>query len=131
MAASLGLDLIFDVQTGGAHLGEGFHGAGDVERAAPACIRIHEKRQGAGIGNPADVGQHVIHAADPEVGNAERSCGDAAARQIQRFEAACGRHSRGIGVDGADDLQRPLVGHSRAKTRTGGIILVHRTCLHR
>ena len=102
MAAALGLHLVFDVQSRGAGLDEGFHGARDVERAAPAGVRIHQQRQRAGVGDAADVDEHIVHGADAQIRHAERIGGDAAARQVQRLEAARRRHARGIGVDGAD-----------------------------
>ncbi len=53
----------------------------------------------------------------PEIRNPQGIGGDSAARQIQRLESAGRRHSRGIGVDGADDLQGSLGGHGGAQTR--------------
>src|SRR5207249_2492832 len=49
----------------------------------------------------------------------------AAARQIDGLEADALRHPRGVGVDAADDLQRPLGGDRRAEARAGGRAHAH------
>jgi hypothetical protein len=74
------------VQSGGAELDERLHGARDVERAAPAGVGIHQQRQIAGIGDAADVDQHVVHAADAQIRNAQRIGGHAAAGQIKALK---------------------------------------------
>ena len=43
MAAALGLDLVFDVAAGGSGLDEGADGAGEVEGAAEAGVRVDEE----------------------------------------------------------------------------------------
>ena len=52
------------------------------------------------------IGQHVVHGADAEIGNAQRACSHAAAGDIERFEAGPLCQPRCIGIDGADNLQR-------------------------
>ncbi len=64
----------------------------------------------AGIGNAADVDQHIIHGADPQIRDTQGIGRDAAAGEIQRLEAARRGHARGVCVDGADDLQGFLIG---------------------
>ena len=76
---------------GRAGLDHGANGAGDVEGAAPAGVDVDEQGEGRGIGDAADVDQHVFHGADAEVGNAERVGSHASAGKIERAKA------RGLG----------------------------------
>ena len=80
VAATLGLNLIFDMQSGGAELDERLDGTRDVERPAPPGIGIHQQRQRTGIGDTADVDQHIIHGADAQVRHTQGIGGNAAAR---------------------------------------------------
>ena len=79
MTAALRLHLVFDVHAGGAGLGERLHRARDVERAAPAGVRVDQQGQRAGLGDAADVDEHVVHGADAEIRQAEGVRRDAAA----------------------------------------------------
>src|SRR6185436_20214091 len=63
-------------------------------------------RQVADIGDAADIGQYVVQVRDPEVGQAERGGGDAAAREVDRLVAGAPGQQGVIGADGAGDLQR-------------------------
>ena len=74
----------------------------------------------AGVGDAADVDEHVVQRADAEIGQAERVRGDAAAGEIERAEAAWLGQARGVGVDGADDLQGFLGGDGRAQPGARG-----------
>ena len=55
------------------------HRAGDVERAAPARVRIDQQRQGACIGDAPEIGEHIVHGADAQIGHAQRIGGNSAA----------------------------------------------------
>src|SRR6202034_3127360 len=120
MAATLRLDLILDVQAACAELGERPHGARNVECPAPAGVRVHQQRQRTDIGNAANVDEHIVHGADPEIRDPQGIGRDTAAGEIEGPEAAGGRHARGVCVDGADHLQGVLSGDRGAEARTGG-----------
>jgi hypothetical protein len=81
VTATLRGDLIFDVQTRGACLDKGAEGARNVERSAPTGIRIHEQRQGAGIGDAANVDEHLVHRQNTEARH------DECAREKRSFRA--------------------------------------------
>jgi hypothetical protein len=81
-----------------------FHGARDVEGAAPAGVDVDEQRQAAHVGDAADIGEHVVERADAEIGKPERAGRDAAAGQIDGAKAGTLREPRGVGVDRTDDL---------------------------
>ncbi len=119
VAATLGLNLIFDMQPGGAEFDERLHGAGNIESAAPAGIGVHQQGQRTRVGDPPYVDEHIVHGADAQVRDAERIGGDAAARQIERLETARGGHAGGVGIDGPDDLQRSLARQGGAKLCSG------------
>jgi hypothetical protein len=119
VAAALGLHLVLDVQSRGPGLGKTAHRACDVERPAPAGIGIHQQRQCAGVGDAADVHQHVIHGADGQIRHAERIGRQPAAGNIDGTKAGGGSHARHVGIDRADQLQRPLVPERGAKSRAG------------
>ena len=59
----------------------------------------------------------------PRSGSAERVRGHAAARQIEGAKAAGLRQARGVGVDGADHLQRAFVRDrsTQQRSRSGRI----------
>ena len=69
------------------------------------------------VGDAANVGQHVFHGADAEVGHAEGVGCDAAAGEIEGAEAGGLGHARGVGVDGADHLQRLFFSYCGAEAR--------------
>src|SRR5439155_24436469 len=122
MTAALGADLVLDVHRAGAELDERAGGARDVEGArAEAGVDVDEQRQVAYVGDAPDVGQHVIQVGDAEIRHAERSCGDAAAGEVDRLVADALRHQRVIGADRADDLQRVLRLYRLAETRARGV----------
>jgi hypothetical protein len=73
-----------------------------------------------GVGDAADVDQHIVHAADGKIRHAERIGRQTSARQIDRAKAGGRSQARDIGVDGADHLQRPLLAHRGAQSRAGG-----------
>ncbi len=123
MAAALGAHLVFDVHGGCAGLDHLADGARDVEGAAPAGVDVDEQRQGAGVGDAADVGEHVFHGADAEVGKAERVGGHASAGEIEGAKTRGLGHPRRIGVDGAGYLQRLFFRERRAKARAGRIVM--------
>ena len=87
MAAALGAHLVFNVHGGRAGLDHGADGARDVEGAAPAGVDVDEQRQRGGVGDAADVGQHVFHGADAEVGKPEGVGGHASAGEIEGAKA--------------------------------------------
>jgi len=58
----------------------------------------------------AEVGEDVFHGGDAEVGHAEGVGGDASAGEVEGAEAGGLGHAGGVGVDGADDLERVFFG---------------------
>ncbi len=120
MPAALGRHLILKVQPGGPELDEGTHRAGNIEGPTPARIRIHQQRQIAGIGNAANVGQHVILGGNTEIGHAQRIGRHAAAGEINRLVPGILRQARGIGRDHAHHLQRTFGFKCSPKAGTGG-----------
>ena len=90
MSAALGGDLIFDVHAGRAELDEGLHGARDVECGRTKTgVDVDQQGQRANIGDATHVGEHVVEPVDPEIGDAERARGDAAARKIDGAKPRC------------------------------------------
>ena len=81
MAAALGADLIFDVQSSGAEFDQRFHRARHIEgRCAETGIGIHQQRQIADIGDAPHIGQHIVQIGNTQIGQTERTCGYTAAR---------------------------------------------------
>src|SRR4029078_8994734 len=119
VAAALLHHLVLDVHGAGAELDQRLHGARDVESAAEAGVYVDKQWTHADIGDAADVGQHVVQRADGEVRQPERAGGDSTARQIDCAIARALREPGVVGVDGADDLQRPLSGDGGAKAGPG------------
>ena len=115
MAAALGADLVLDVHPGGTRLDHRGDGARDAEGGAPAGIDVDQHRQGGGVGDAPDIGEDIVHGADGEVGQAEGIGCNAAAGDVERLEAGRLGHARGIGIDGADHLQRPFGTHRGAQ----------------
>ena len=66
-------------------------------------------------GDAPDVLADVVQAGDAEVRQAERGVGHAGAGEVDRLEPGALGEQRAVGVDGADDLQRSLVGEGGAK----------------
>ncbi len=115
VAAALGLHLVLEVAARGTGADQVGDGARDVESRAPAGVGVDEQRQVARRGDAAHVLADVVQRGDAEVGQAERSVGDAGAREVDRAEAGALGEQRAERIDGADDLQRSLVGQGGAK----------------
>ncbi|MNN28133.1 hypothetical protein D3C81_1416910 [compost metagenome] len=123
MAATLGTDLVFDVDGGSAELAHRAHGTRHVERrGAKPGVDIHQQRQVADVGDAAHVGEHVIQGVDAQVRQAQRAGGHAATGQVDRLEACAFGQQRVVGVDRADHLQRMLVGDGFAEQLTGSLV---------
>ena len=120
MTAALGADLVLQMHGAGTCLDHRANRARDVECAAPARVDVDQQRQRRDFGDPADIDEDVLQRADPQVGHAERIRGDAAAGQVQRLETCALGHARGIGIDGADHLQRVLGGDGGTELRACG-----------
>src|SRR5690606_19609417 len=86
---------------------------------AEAGVGVDGQRQLAGVGDATGVDQYVLEPGDAEVGNAERTGGDAATAEVDRAEARALRQQGVVGVDGADDLQRRFGGEGGAEARAG------------
>ena len=110
VAAALRLHLVLEVAAGRARADQVRNGARDVEGRAPAGVGIDQQRQVAGRGDAADVLADVVQAGDAEVRQAERGVRDARAGEVEGAEAGALGEQRAEGIDGADDLQRSLVG---------------------
>jgi hypothetical protein len=119
VATALGRNLVLDMQRTGAGFDQRAHRARDVERAAPAGVDVDQRRQIAGIGDAAYIGQHVFHRADAQIGHAQRIGRHAAAGQIQRTKSRALGHQRGVSRDRADDLQRRFGSERGAEARSG------------
>ncbi len=92
-------------------------------KAPPQPVSIStSKRKRAGIGDAADIDEHVFHGADAEVGNTERVGGHATAGEINGAEARGLGQPRRVGVDGAGHLQGLFCRQRRAKARSRGIV---------
>ena len=105
----------------------GANGAGDIEGASPPGVDIHQQRQSGDVGDAAHVDQHIFHGADAKVGHAKRVGGHAPARKVERAKTCGLRHARGVGVDGADHLQRVFLldGGPEALSRRGLSFCAH------
>ncbi|MCY1435222.1 hypothetical protein D9M71_513110 [compost metagenome] len=126
MAATLGTDLVFDMDGRGAELDHRLDGTGHVEgRRAEAGIDVDQQRQVADIGNTAYVGQDVVQASDTQVRHTERACGDTATREVDSLEAGALGQQRVVGIDRANNLQRMLIGNGIAKTLAWAVLLTH------
>ena len=106
----------------GAELDHRFHGTCNVEgRRTETGIDIDQQRQVADVGDATHVGQHVIEVGNAEVGQAQRTGGHAAARQVDGAEAGALGQQGMVGVDGTDDLQRRLFFHRLPEARARGL----------
>ena len=94
-------------------------GARDHQGAAPAGVRIHEQRQRRRLRDAPDVLADIVQGRETEVGQAERRIRHARAGKVKRTKARALREHRAVGVDRADDLQRPLRFDSRTQPGTG------------
>ena len=120
VAAALRLHLVLEMAAGRAGADQVRNGAGDVEGRAPAGVGVHQQRQVAGRGDAPDVLADVVQAGDAEVRQAERRVRDAGAGKVQGAEAGPLGEQRAEGVDGADDLQRSLVGEGGPEPGASG-----------
>ena len=82
-------------------------GARDVERRrSEAGVDVDQQGQVADIGDAAHVSGYVVEGGNSEIRQAERSGGNAAARQVDGPESRLLGEKGMVGVDGARDLQR-------------------------
>jgi hypothetical protein len=109
MTATLAPHLVFHVHRRGSGALHGADGAGNVEGATPPGVDIHQQRQAGDLGNAAHVDQHIFHAADTQVGHAQRIGRYSSAGQVQCAITRSLRHARRVGVDGANHLQWMLL----------------------
>ncbi len=117
MAATLGADLVLDMNGRRAELDHRLDRARHVERrGTEPGVHVHQQRQVAHVGDTAHIGQHVIQAGDAQVRHAEGAGGHAAARQVDRLETGAFGQQRVVGVDRAHHLQRMLDGDRIAET---------------
>ena len=116
MPAALGGDLIFHVNGSGPGADHLADAPGDVEGAAPAGVDVHQQGQFRRGGDAAHVGKHVVQGRHAQIRQSVGGVGHPAAAQVERPVAHLLGHERGIGVDGADHLQRLLRRASVAKT---------------
>jgi len=79
VAATLCLDLVFYMHRSRTELYHRPDRPGDIESAAPSGVDVHEHRKIRDIGNAPYVGEDVVHGADAEVRNSERTGGNSAA----------------------------------------------------
>ena len=120
MAATLGADLIFDMNRCCAELDHRLDCTRHVERGrAETGIHVHQQRQVADIGDTTYVGQHVIQASDAQVRQAERTCCHAATRKIDGFETGALGQQCVVGIDRAYHLQWMFAGDGITETLTG------------
>ena len=78
--------------------------ARDIERATPPRVDINQQRQSRDLGNAANVDQNVFHAADTEIGHAQRVRRHAPSGNVKRAKPRRLRHARRVGIDGANHL---------------------------
>ena len=109
----------------GAELDHRPYRTGDIERAAPAGIDVHQHRKIGGVGDAPYIGQHVVHGADAEVRDPERTGCHATARNIDRLEARMFGEPRSIGIDRAHDLERPFLFHCCPEPYPGRAVYRH------
>jgi hypothetical protein len=95
------------------------YGPGDHECLPPARIRVDQKRQLCRVADPAHILADVIEAGDAEVGEPEGCVRHAGAGQVDGVEAGPLSQQCGVGVDGADDLQRAFRLECVPETLTG------------
>jgi hypothetical protein len=92
----------------------------DVEGArAETGIDVDQQRQGADIGDAADIGQDVVEIADAQIGKPERAGCDSSSRQIDRLVTGALGKARVVGVDRAHALQRLFRFHRGAEPGSG------------
>ena len=126
MAATLGANLVLDMDRGSAELAHRAHGTGNVEgRGTEASVDIHQQRHVADIGDTAHVGEHVVQATDAQVRQAQGACGHASTGQVDGLEAGTLGQQGMVGIDGANHLQRMFSGNGIAETLTGGALHSH------
>ncbi|MNZ81597.1 hypothetical protein D3C78_1002690 [compost metagenome] len=126
MAATLGADLVLDVDRRRAELDHRLDGTGDVERRGTETgVDIHQQRQVADVGDTTDVGQHVIQPGDAQVRQAQGACGDTATREVDGLETGTLGQQCMVGVDRTDNLQGVFGGNCIAKALAGTAFLTH------
>src|ERR1700690_1336652 len=99
MAATLRAYLVLDVRGSGSGCDHLADGSSDVEGSAPSRVDIDKKRQGACASDAPNVGEHVFHGADAEVGNPQRIGSDTAAGKINCAKTGGLGQQRNIGVN--------------------------------
>ena len=85
MTALLGRDLVLEVDRGCAQSLELAHGTDDVDSVSVACVRVCDDRQGGGVDNLSQAGEHLGHRQQPEVGH-PAAPGDRAATAVEDAE---------------------------------------------
>jgi hypothetical protein len=71
MAAALCLDLVLNVYRCRAEPDHGPDSARNIKGTAPSGVDINQHRQISDIGDTPDISEHIVHGADPEVGDAK------------------------------------------------------------
>ena len=117
MAASLGKDLILDVQPSGAGPLVLDHCSHRLLEAAETGVGIGDDRQARGVGDTTDLRGELVQGEQPDIrhagGDAQRR-----ARDVAALEARVGDRTAGKGVERARQRDRPALGGG-AKPRRG------------
>ena len=86
MTATLGEDLVFDMQARGARTFIVLHGSLDVGDAAKTRVTIGDHRHRNGIANALDLAGEFVQCNEANVGRTKVGVGHAAARDVDRRE---------------------------------------------
>ena len=125
MTAAFLLYLVLQMNGGGAGLVHVADGTGDVEGAAPTGVDVDQHRQIGDVGDAAQIGEHIFHSCDTEIGNTAGAGSHTAAGDVEGAVAGGLGEAGVIGVDGAHALQRLLLLDGGAETGAGGLGIGH------
>ncbi len=93
------------------------------QRRAEAGVGVDQQRQRRGGGDAAGVFGDIVQVGDAEVGQPERGIRHAGAGEIERAKPGPLGEQRGVGVDHADDLQRPFGFDCVEESEAGGQVV--------
>ena len=126
MTATLGADLILNVNRCSAELDHRLDGARHVEkRGAEASVHVHQQRQITYIGNASYISQYIVQTGNTQIRHAQRPGCNAATRQVDGLETRTLGQQRVVGVDRAHHLQRVLACNCITETLAWTVLIAH------
>ena len=130
MAATLGKDLVLDLERVGARAFQQLDGAHHVQGIAETGVGVDHERSGKDRADRRHVLRDLGHGHQPDIGNAEKGIGDAGAGDIGGGKALIG-HDAGRERIGDTRQQQRRAGTQHGAKLAAGHTACHRGSFHR